>query len=291
MASCGRRRGRWTATRGTRARCARTRAWRFRPFAFSRTVELDENEIRLGYQLDNLSAAEESFLWAIHPLLKLEPGDQLQLPASTRALLPGAAWIDDIDSAIPAGNAPKFSPLPLLKAPPGSSTKRPETRSNLNGTPRKTTRWAFGSRAAAGIIITIWPSNPPTALQTPSRPLTRIRPAQSWPAGSPFRGRSVSAWARDHARVGNVQYSSLNNFARISSPLYGNLFVWHVTSHRSPGRVRAARSVRPRANGPALRREPPGCGRGVRARISRRQRRPPLSTPRRTGNLGQNRTR
>ena len=64
------------------------------PFDFARTIELEENEVRLTYRVNNRSAAEELYLWAMHPLLRLQTGDQLELPASTRALLNGAAWID-----------------------------------------------------------------------------------------------------------------------------------------------------------------------------------------------------
>ena len=71
------------------------------PFELQRTIELDGGEVRLSYQLRNLSAHPESFLWAFHPLLRLQPGDQLALPHSTRALLNDTAWAGAIDSAIP----------------------------------------------------------------------------------------------------------------------------------------------------------------------------------------------
>lgn len=71
------------------------------PFAFERTIELDENEIRLSYQLNNFGTRNEPFIWAIHPLLRLQGGDRLELPASTRALLNGAKWVDAVASAVP----------------------------------------------------------------------------------------------------------------------------------------------------------------------------------------------
>jgi len=83
------------------------------PFDFERTIELDENEVRLSYQLSNRSAASEYFLWAIHPLLKIQEGDQLVLPRSTRALLNGDDWVDAVDSAIPKGNCSKLIAGPL----------------------------------------------------------------------------------------------------------------------------------------------------------------------------------
>ena len=83
------------------------------PFEFERTIELAENEIRLGYRLTNGSAGNESFLWALHPLLQLQGGDRLELPASTRALLKGAAWIDAVASAIPENRSAKVYAAPV----------------------------------------------------------------------------------------------------------------------------------------------------------------------------------
>jgi galactose mutarotase-like enzyme len=71
------------------------------PFRFERTVQLENNEIRLSYRLSNMSGNAESFLWALHPLLRLQPGDQLQLPDSSRVKFNGTAWIDAVDVAIP----------------------------------------------------------------------------------------------------------------------------------------------------------------------------------------------
>jgi galactose mutarotase-like enzyme len=83
------------------------------PFEFERTIELVGNEIQISYQLNNHGAADESFLWAIHPLLKLQPGDQLELPVSTRALLNGASWVDAVTSAIPEKNCAKNFAAPV----------------------------------------------------------------------------------------------------------------------------------------------------------------------------------
>jgi len=83
------------------------------PFDFERAIELRGNEIQISYQLKNFSTAERRFLWAIHPLLRLQPGDQLELPASTRALLNGATWIDAVASAIPENNSAKIFAAPV----------------------------------------------------------------------------------------------------------------------------------------------------------------------------------
>jgi galactose mutarotase-like enzyme len=83
------------------------------PFGFERMIELQGNEIQISYQLSNYSASEENFLWSLHPLLRLQAGDQLELPASTRALLNGADWIDAITSAVPPQRSAKVFAAPV----------------------------------------------------------------------------------------------------------------------------------------------------------------------------------
>jgi len=83
------------------------------PFIFQRTIELHGNEVRFSYQLSNLSEREESFIWAIHPLLRLTAGDKLDLPDSTRELLNGETWIDDVASAVPEKGCAKVFAGPV----------------------------------------------------------------------------------------------------------------------------------------------------------------------------------
>jgi galactose mutarotase-like enzyme len=83
------------------------------PFDFERSIELQGNEIRLSYRLHDRGDSEESFLWAMHPLLRLQSGDQLQLPASSRALVKNATWIDAVDSALPAAACEKVFARPV----------------------------------------------------------------------------------------------------------------------------------------------------------------------------------
>ena len=85
----------------------------YSPFEIERTIELHENEIHLNYRLRNRSAVEECYLWAMHPLLRLVAGDQLELPASTRSLLNGEAWIDDLNAATPARDCAKVFASPV----------------------------------------------------------------------------------------------------------------------------------------------------------------------------------
>jgi len=85
------------------------------PFDLERTIELQENEVHLNYRLKNRGATPELYLWSMHPLLRLQPGDQLELPASTRALLDGAAWIDALDSGNPKGDCEKVFACPVTE--------------------------------------------------------------------------------------------------------------------------------------------------------------------------------
>lgn len=86
------------------------------PFEFERTIELQGNTVRIDYELNNLGTVPENFVWAIHPLLRLKPGDQLELPTSTRALLNGERWVDAIDSAIPEKNCAKVFATPVSES-------------------------------------------------------------------------------------------------------------------------------------------------------------------------------
>jgi galactose mutarotase-like enzyme len=85
------------------------------PFDFSRTIELVENEVRLQYQLTNRSTKKEEFLWALHPLLRLQAGDHLELPLSTRALLNGEPWLDNISRSGVAGECAKVFAAPVTE--------------------------------------------------------------------------------------------------------------------------------------------------------------------------------
>ena len=78
------------------------------PFRFTRELVLRGAQVHLCYTLENLGACEEKYLWAMHPLMRLQAGDMLELPASTRALLPeDAGWIDALDTEIPCGGCAK----------------------------------------------------------------------------------------------------------------------------------------------------------------------------------------
>ena len=56
------------------------------PFLFRRRMKLDGNTLLLNYEITNLSDAELRSLWSAHPLLSVEPGAKILLPAEVREL-------------------------------------------------------------------------------------------------------------------------------------------------------------------------------------------------------------
>lgn len=89
------------------------------PFEFERGIELHGARIRFGYLLRNRGSVEETYLWALHPLLRVQPGDRLRMPATTRALLNGEAWIDAVDAVVPDGGCSKVFAAPLTEGAAG----------------------------------------------------------------------------------------------------------------------------------------------------------------------------
>jgi galactose mutarotase-like enzyme len=56
------------------------------PLRFSKTLELQENTLRLEYEAANLSQSMVKFQWSAHPLLRVEPGAEIILPEEVREL-------------------------------------------------------------------------------------------------------------------------------------------------------------------------------------------------------------
>jgi galactose mutarotase-like enzyme len=102
------------------------------PFVFERTIALQEAEIQLNYKMSNVGDTEEHFLWAVHPLLRLTAGDRLELPGSTRQLLNGADWVDDVASAGAAKNCAKAFAHPLSEG--WAAVRNEATRDRLKFT-------------------------------------------------------------------------------------------------------------------------------------------------------------
>jgi len=54
------------------------------PLALERTATVDGPRLRLRYAVTNIGAGPYEYLWALHPLFALQPGDRLRLPEEIR---------------------------------------------------------------------------------------------------------------------------------------------------------------------------------------------------------------
>jgi galactose mutarotase-like enzyme len=57
------------------------------PYRFTRRTKLDGSGVVLDYEITNESETEMKFLWSAHPLLSVEPGSRITLPAEVAELL------------------------------------------------------------------------------------------------------------------------------------------------------------------------------------------------------------
>jgi galactose mutarotase-like enzyme len=64
------------------------------PFVFTRSIAAGaDGSFAFDYALANRGTSAEPFLWCLHPLLALRPGDRIELPAEVRELrLNGGLW-------------------------------------------------------------------------------------------------------------------------------------------------------------------------------------------------------
>lgn len=56
------------------------------PLRFRRTVSAFAEGFRFDYALTNVGSGPEEYVWCVHPLLTIEEGDRLELPAEVNAL-------------------------------------------------------------------------------------------------------------------------------------------------------------------------------------------------------------
>ncbi len=66
------------------------------PFRFTREIKMQNDTLRVDYQLENLSGESQEFLWAMHPLLALKAGDQLVLSREMRKSIGHLSWLDSL---------------------------------------------------------------------------------------------------------------------------------------------------------------------------------------------------
>lgn len=56
------------------------------PLRLKKTVQLQENKVRLDYEATNLSQASVKFLWSAHSLFRVEPGTEIILPKEVKEI-------------------------------------------------------------------------------------------------------------------------------------------------------------------------------------------------------------
>ena len=57
-----------------------------RTLRFTKDLSLEGNSLRVHYTVDNIGPAEQSFLYACHPLFAIAPGDRILLPSEVHEL-------------------------------------------------------------------------------------------------------------------------------------------------------------------------------------------------------------
>jgi len=107
------------------------------PLTFERTLELGPGQVRLSYRLVNQSEAAVQYLWALHPLLRVVPGDRLILPQETRELLNGEIWLDALEVEKPHDDCAKVFARPLAKAAAGIANSATGERLEFEWDPRE----------------------------------------------------------------------------------------------------------------------------------------------------------
>jgi len=166
------------------------------PFDFERTLELDDNEICLSYHLSNRNRTSEYFLWAMHPMLKLQQGDKLVLPSSTRKLFGERTWVDAIDSAMPNGGCAKLVACPL-------SESRAGVHNELTGA-RIDFEWKASENNGLGLWLTRggWHGYDHFAIEPTNAGADALVEAVSRKRCGAVEGNSFVSW-QIHLRVGS----------------------------------------------------------------------------------------
>jgi hypothetical protein len=83
------------------------------PFRFERSVRLEGKDVQLDYRLTNLGRETEVYLWAIHPLFTIAPGDRIELPESVTQVRVGGGGGFPADLQAEQWNWPE--PLPGIR--------------------------------------------------------------------------------------------------------------------------------------------------------------------------------
>jgi hypothetical protein len=75
------------------------------PFWVERSIRVEGNKAIFDYALRNLDFTPQEFMWAFHPLMKIEEGDRLDLPGITQILT-------EVSIGVPLGGRGDMIPWP-----------------------------------------------------------------------------------------------------------------------------------------------------------------------------------
>ena len=172
-----------------------TASLKISPFDFERTIELRGNKISLSYALRNRAAKDEPFLWALHPLMKVQRGDQLMLPKSTRAMMNGKAWGEELGAAIPEGECEKIFVGPLRDGGAGIYNPRTGDRIDFD--------WCEAENNSLGLWLTRggWHGHHHFAIEPSNGDADALSHAAERQRCGVLPGKGVAKW-QVHFRIG-----------------------------------------------------------------------------------------
>jgi len=67
------------------------------PLRFTRLLKIEGAEVIASYMLTNRGSERERFIWAMHPLLRMEPGDRLELARFADGLMAAEPWLANLE--------------------------------------------------------------------------------------------------------------------------------------------------------------------------------------------------
>jgi len=132
-----------------------------RPLHMEKTLRLHADSLEIRYTLRNLSSQPVPFLYALHPLLAIDPGDRLLLPPQVTSATLNSSHAHRLGS--PGDSVPWPHPHPAIDL----TLTQPVTAgtADMLYTPRLTSGWAalYRDRHGQGIIVRFDPRQLPYA--------------------------------------------------------------------------------------------------------------------------------
>jgi len=116
------------------------------PFEFTRTITLRGGKLDVEYEIMNLDSGPQEYLWAMHPMLALQPGDRLLFPRAVRQCVGHEPWVDSLEFETQAPAFAKVFASPLRQGKAAVF--------NCVSGDQLTLRWDAAENNALGIWLT-----------------------------------------------------------------------------------------------------------------------------------------